>query len=117
MKVKIKYGPGTSYKSFLEKNLGMIVTPCPGCGERPAMECGYGEFDQDGDFDCTDPDKWDIDCESCPRILCDVCAGRIGTVAKVADLIEAHAESLLDDHGVDRIAVIDLARAILEEVG
>ena len=50
---------------------------CPTCGDEPAQDCGYGEYDREGDFDCTHPDSGKLECP-CIHTQCANCAKRGG---------------------------------------
>lgn len=45
---------------------------CPVCGEREAQDCGYGEYDGQGDFDCTHEKAGEYECP-CGECACSVC--------------------------------------------
>lgn len=51
------------------------VQPCPICLENKSSNCGYGEYDYFGDFDCTHENAGQIGwvCDSCPELACHKC--------------------------------------------
>lgn len=55
------------------------IAPCPGCGLRPARDCGYGVRDPwTNEFDCeapeNDPDSdEELWCEDCHHLYCEQC--------------------------------------------
>jgi len=48
---------------------------CPNCGKNPRQDCGYGDRDIHGDFDCLRYDDGRL-CDDCPEVFCDECKGK-----------------------------------------
>ena len=55
----------------LERERG--VMPCPGCGVNASLDCGYGVWDYEGDFDCEAPDIDGEPCDDCHHLWCNDC--------------------------------------------
>jgi hypothetical protein len=53
------------------------IQPCPSCGINEAHDCGYGERDYMGEFDCSCKnkvvEKRCYDCDGCPMLICNTC--------------------------------------------
>ncbi len=68
------YGPlGDLLEHLIHKIDNDNIMPCPGCGENPAVDCGFGVHGPDGDFDCEAPDGPELTCEYCHHLYCEKC--------------------------------------------
>jgi len=63
-------------ESMIDSNgIGNNRCPCPRCGVKPSMDCGYSSYDPwNGEYDCEAPDQdGDLMCEYCHHIHCSLC--------------------------------------------
>ncbi len=64
---------------------------CRVCGEREAQDCGYGEYDREGDFDCTHEKAGELECP-CVECICSVCKTKEETLYNEVRLMNFYEE-------------------------